>query len=107
MQIELLVLGGKQAEPKVNDLYVVVLIDHDIVELNIPVGDLLTVQVLHSSNNPAEHFLGLLLGNPLLWLGLEVLVKRRLTDVLHHQHHLLSRVNRRVQLYYIRMINFL
>lgn len=103
MQIELLVLGGEKTEPKVNYFHVVVLIDHDIVELNIPVGDLFLVQVLDAGDDSAEDLLGLLFGNPLFGLGLEVLVKRRLTNVLHDQHHLLPRVNRRVQLYYILM----
>ena len=68
MQIELLVLGREKTKPKVNDFDVVVLIDHDIIELNIPVGDLFLVQVLDSGDNPSKDLLGLLLRNPLLRL---------------------------------------
>ena len=70
MQVELLVLGGKKTEPKVNDLDVIVLIDHDIIKFNIAMGNLFSVQVLDTGDYPSEDLLGLLFGYPLFRLGL-------------------------------------
>ena len=66
MQVKLLVFGGEKTEPEVNNLDIVVLIDHDIVKLNITMRYLFTMQVLDSGNDPSEDLFGLLLRNPLL-----------------------------------------
>ena len=107
MEIQLFAGLREEAEAEVDDLDIVVLVDHDVVELDVAMRDLLAVEVLHAHDDPAEDFLGLLLRDPLLGLRLQVLVQRGLADVLHHEHHLLPGVDRRVELYYIRVVELL
>ena len=61
MEIELLALLRKETESEVDDLDIVVLVDHNVVQLDIAVCDLLTVEVLDAHYDPSEDFLGLLL----------------------------------------------
>ena len=107
MEVELLTGLREERESEVDDLHVVVLVDHNIVQFDISMSYLLAVQVLDSHYDPSEDFFGLLLRDPLLGFRLQVLVERGLADILHHEHNLLPGVNGSVELYYIRMIELL
>ena len=58
MQVKFFCLCGKQAETKIDDFDVIVLIYHDIIQFNISMGDFLHVKVLDACNNSSEYFLG-------------------------------------------------
>ena len=96
VEVELFAWLRKETETEVDDLDVVVFIDHNVVQLDVAVSYLLAVEVLDAHYDPTEDLLCLLLTNTLLRLALQVLVERGLADVLHHQYHLLARVDRSV-----------
>ena len=104
MQVKLFARLSKQAEAEVDDLHIIVFIYHDVVEFDVAMSDLLAVQVLHSHDDPTKDLLGFLLGDPFFRLRFQVLVKGGFPDVLHHQYHLFPSVDRRVELYDVRVV---
>jgi len=95
---------SKQAEAEIDDLHIIVFIYHNVVEFDISMSNLFAVQVLHSHDDPTKDLLGFLLGDPFFRLRLQVLVEGGFPDVLHHQYHLFPSVDRRVELYYVRVV---
>ena len=61
VEVELFAWLRKQREPEIDDLDVVVFIDHNVVQLDVAVSDLLAVEVLDAHYDPTEDLLGLLL----------------------------------------------
>ena len=60
MKIKLFTRLGKEAKTEVNNFDVIVLVDHNVVQLYIAVSDLLNMKVLDAHYDPAEDFFGLL-----------------------------------------------
>ena len=104
MEVQLFSRLREQTEAEIDNFDVIILIDHDIVQLDVTVRNLFTMKVLDAHDDPSKDFFGLLLRDALLGFGLQVLVERRLTDILHHEHNLLPGVDCCIELYYIRMV---
>ena len=84
MKVQFFLVVGEKGKSEVNNLHLILLIYHYIIQFNIPMSNFLSMQILHALNDAAEDFLCFLLRNSLFRLLLQVLVQRCFTDVFHH-----------------------
>ena len=92
-------------ETKINELYLLVFPNHDILQLNITMSDILRVQISHCTHDLLEDDSPHILTHFSAGFVLEVVEHRFLANILHDQHNLALAINGMEKLDDIGMIN--
>ena len=90
--LDLLLIRNACRETKINQLDLMPLVEHYILQLDVSVSDALAVQVLQSIDQLPVNLSGLILAHPAVGLALQKAMRRPTRYILEHKDDLLLRL---------------